>query len=70
VDDLRPARTDEPDVAAISTAVQFAAALVFAYKDHQRSEEFWHGVGRLSRLEYLTCALLVVLAAVVEGEGQ
>ena len=42
MDDLRPARTREPDVSVVSAAVQLTAVLVFVKERGQSPEQFSH----------------------------
>ena len=45
VHDVGPARAGHPDAPTFLTAVQLAAAALFAYKGHQSAEDSWHGAG-------------------------
>lgn len=42
MDDLRPARTREPDVSVVPAAIQLTAVLVFVKERAQNPEQFSH----------------------------
>ncbi len=53
MDDPRPAGAGEPDIPAVSPAVEVPAALVLSDKGHQGGQNFWHGPGRLAQAQQI-----------------